>query len=287
VYPGPGGVTPSDQYAVQVMQNGRAKQSFVYLAQAQWRSNRSKTTSWTTFSFSGPVTVKVTKLKGSFSKCRILPGSYRIQPEIKSDGVVFKLDCPRKVSVEFDGDITHPLLVFADPLETDVPSRDDANVVYFGPGLHDIEDAYDVRSDTTVYLAGGVYVRGRLRSRDAQNIRVIGRGHMSNYLFEDIRIENADWRLFYITIDQNEFADSSRGMGQISDLVFRNISVDGPMKRANVVRGWDAGHRVRNVRFENVKVNGRYLGSSDEGNFEIDPNTTADIQFVVTTPPAK
>ena len=32
---------------------------------------------------------------------------------------------------------------------------------------------------------------------------------MSNYLFEDIRIENADWRLFYITIDKNEFADSS------------------------------------------------------------------------------
>ena len=114
-----------------------------------------------------------------------------------------------------------------------------------------------------------------------------GRGHMSNYLFEDIRIENADWRLFYITIDQNEFADSSRGMGQISDLVFRNISVEGPMKRPNVIRGWDAQHRVRNVRFENVKVNGRYLDGPEAGNFEIDPNTTANIRFVVTAPSAK
>ena len=110
---------------------------------------------------------------------------------------------------------------------------------------------------------------------------------MSNYLFEDIRIENADWRLFYITIDRNEFADSSRGMGQISDLVFRNSSVEGPMKRPNVIRGWDAQHRVRNVRFENVKVNGRYLDGPEAGNFEIDPNTTENIQFVVTPPPAK
>jgi len=49
---------------------------------------------------------------------------------------------------------------------------------------------------------------------------------MSGYSFEDIRIENADWRLFYITLAQNEFADSSRRMGQISDLVFRNITAD-------------------------------------------------------------
>ena len=70
VYPGPVDIAPSDQYAVQVIQDGRVADSFVYMTRAQWRSNRSKTTSWTTFSFSGPVTVRVTKLQGEFSRIR-------------------------------------------------------------------------------------------------------------------------------------------------------------------------------------------------------------------------
>jgi hypothetical protein len=111
-----------------------------------------------------------------------------------------------------------------------------------------------------------------------------GRGHMSNYLFEDIRIENAPWRLFYITIDRNEFADSSKGMGQISNLVFRNISVAGPLKRPSVIRGWDSGHRVSHVLFENVKIDGRSVAAPEDGNFQIDPNTTSDIRFAVTSP---
>jgi hypothetical protein len=40
---------------VKVLQGGKAQDSFVYLSRAQWRTNRSKTTSWTTFSFSGTV----------------------------------------------------------------------------------------------------------------------------------------------------------------------------------------------------------------------------------------
>jgi hypothetical protein len=105
---------------------------------------------------------------------------------------------------------------------------------------------------------------------------------MSDYLFEDIRIENADWRLFYITIDKNEFADSSRGMGRISNLTFKNITVDGPMKKPNTIKGWDSNHRVSNVLFENVMVNGKYITNAEEGNFEIDPQTTDNIRFKLT-----
>lgn len=107
---------------------------------------------------------------------------------------------------------------------------------------------------------------------------------MSDYLFEDIRIENADWRLFYITIDQNEFADSSQGMGRISNLVFRNISSTGPMRRPSVIKGWDADHRISNVLFGNVKIGGWIISGPAEGNVLIDPNTTDNIRFVVTEP---
>jgi len=98
-YPGPDGIAPSDQYAVKVTQAGKTRDSFVYLAKAQWRSNRSKTTSWTTFSFSGKVTVEVTKRQGHFKTCRVIPSSYGIEARKDGKSVVFELDRPRKVSV--------------------------------------------------------------------------------------------------------------------------------------------------------------------------------------------
>ena len=82
------------------------------------------------------MTVKVTKLKGSFSNCKILPSSYKISPRIRENSVTFKFDRPCKIAVEFDSDITHPMLVFADPLEKNVPSPTDPDVIYFGPGVH-------------------------------------------------------------------------------------------------------------------------------------------------------
>jgi hypothetical protein len=154
-YPGPAGIEPSDQYAVEVVQGDQAEASFVYITHARWRSNRSKTTSWTTFSCAGRATVKVTKLQGGFSTCRILPSSYGIRPRIDGNSIAFELDRPRKVSVEFDDDTTHPMLVFANPLECDVPQQGDSGVMYFGPGVHDVGEALDIPSDTTVYLAGG------------------------------------------------------------------------------------------------------------------------------------
>jgi hypothetical protein len=436
-YPGPDGVTPSDQYSVIVEQGGKQHDSFAYLCHAQQSTNRSKTTSWTTFSFSGPVTVVVTKLKGEAIKgCRILPSSYGIEPRTVGNTVTFELDRPRKVSVEFDDDITHPMLVFADSLEIDIPNADDPNVVYFGPGLHEMGDR-DMESGKTVYLAGGAYVKGRFKGKNVQHVTIRGRGilsgeeyphgktyndnliyiegrqttrvliegltlvnsplyniliygphntvrnvkmiswwfstdgayvedhgliedcfvkvnddafklyesdtvvrncviwqlengapfqiswnmpmdksgfhvknidiirmehrsdqinlaavnavhggngHMSNYLFEDIRIENANWRLFYITLAKHEFADRANEMGQISDLIFRNITVTGSFQRKNAIKGWDADHKVFNVTFENLKINGKYVRNADEGNFEIDPETTDNIVFKVTAP---
>ena len=433
-YPGPDGIAPSDQYAVKVQQSGKQYDSFVYLCNAQWRTNRSKSNSWTTFSFSGPVTVSVTKLKAETIKtCKILPSSYGIEPRIEGNRVTFELDRPRKVSVEFDGDIVHPMLVFADALETDVPNANDPDVVYFGPGLHEIGDT-TIGSGKTVYLAGGAYVKGRLKAHNVQDVtirgrgvlsgeeyphgsnyshnliniqgkqttRVLiegitltnsplyliliegphntvrnvkmmgwyfgtdgayvenegliedcfvkvnddafklyesntvvrdcviwqlengapfqiswnmptdnsgfhvknvdiirmehrteqinlaafdavhgGRGHMSDYLFEDIRIENANWRLFYLTLAKHEFAPRDGEMGQISHLTFRNITATGSLPRPNVIKGWDSQHKVFNVTFENLKINGKFIRNAEEGNFEIDPRTTGNIVFKV------
>jgi hypothetical protein len=54
------------------------------------------------------------------------------------------------------------------------------------------------------------------------------------------------------------------------------------MKKPNTIKGWDSNHRVSNVLFDNVKVNGRYITNAEDANFEIDPETTDNIRFKVT-----
>jgi len=184
-YPGPKGVTVGNYYAASVEQGGVDHSSFVYEVNRQQETSLSLTTSWTTFSFSGEVTVTVTRLGGEpISTCEVLPSSYGIETEVSGDTCTFELDRARKLSVEFDGDTTHPMLVFADALETDIPDPKDPNVLYFGPGLHDIGDT-TLTSGQTVYIEGGAVVFGRFlvgspdALADEEGITIRGRGVLS------------------------------------------------------------------------------------------------------------
>jgi hypothetical protein len=77
----------------------------------------------------------------------------------------------------------HPLFIFADPPETDVPARG-PGVHFFGPGVHDIGPHFAVKTGETVYLAPGAVVRGTITVRGA-NIRICGRGVLSGELLQE------------------------------------------------------------------------------------------------------
>jgi hypothetical protein len=77
----------------------------------------------------------------------------------------------------------HPLFIFADPPETDVPAPG-PGVHFFGPGVHDIGPHYAVKTGETVYLAPGAVVRGTITARGA-NVRVCGRGVLSGELLQE------------------------------------------------------------------------------------------------------
>jgi hypothetical protein len=87
--------------------------------------------------------------------------------------LVLTLDGPRKFSVEPDGK-QGPLLLFANPLEQDLPRPDAAGVVYFGPGIHRA-DRITLTNHQTLYLAGGAVVKGGVMAQ-GDNIRITGRG---------------------------------------------------------------------------------------------------------------
>ncbi len=178
-YPAPAGLAPSPHFRVEL---DAGTSVFVYLSPAQQKTNVSRDVSWAPFAFTGQVTVRVTKLEGEFTRVRVLPSHRGITPTLSGRTATFTLDRPGQFAVEFDESIAHPLLLFADAPErpADIPARDDPNVLWFGPGVHDLGEKFiEPKAGQTVYLAPGAYVRGRLRSRDAPGARLTGRGILS------------------------------------------------------------------------------------------------------------
>ena len=203
-YPGPSGFDASSQYKVTLNQGGSTYSSFVYLMNNTLTPGTGGSseldTSWTSFSYSGTVTVTIQVLQGNFSSARVLPTSAGIPIQSRGTTATFELTgetgqfaidfCETGLICQDSNDPVplHPLLVFANPIEKNPPSSVLANVqnvvpgtksapaqsippltsnenlLYFGPGVYDLTASYPagytIGSGQTVYLAGGAYVYG-------------------------------------------------------------------------------------------------------------------------------
>src|ERR1700693_85101 len=227
VDPTPPGIIPSSQYSVRLSQRGESVKSFVYQVKNPGflpngqpsgitsSSTLEHATSWTSFSFAGAVTVKVTN-SSPFTSARILPSHARIVPTVSGNSVSFTLDRPGQFAVDFcttgatcteanDTNLVNPMLVFANPLETKRPNPKNANVlavrpglsvpsgetvpqpsglqntIHFGPGIYDLGlTPFTIASNETVYLAAGAYVKGFFAfAPAATNAAIEGRGIVS------------------------------------------------------------------------------------------------------------
>ena len=132
------------------------------------------------FDFSGVVEVFVRKNNDNVQSVKLRPSSYAIKPTIRGNTITFKLTQPKKLSIEFNGDKLHNLHVFANPVEKNRPDSNDANVMYFGPGLHlapdSVKKEIHIPSNKTVYIAGGAVVKAKFVCDSVKNVRIIGRG---------------------------------------------------------------------------------------------------------------
>jgi len=174
-YPAPAGEALSPDYQVQAA----GQQVDVYMARVldppfagkEWDYGGSY--SFANFDVSGPVTVRIVS-KRPLGNVAIRPLSSGVRSTLVDDHTLnLTLDQPRKLSVEPDGK-KGPLLLFANPLETDAPKPDDKDVVYFAPGVHKPEKIL-LQSNQTLYIAGGAVVKAEVLA-EGTNIRICGRG---------------------------------------------------------------------------------------------------------------
>lgn len=129
------------------------------------------------FDFEGTVKIQVTVPEREFTNVSISPLSMGIEPEVDLENktITFYVSKPGTYTVMFDGAPERAVHIFANPLETDVPSPDDENVIFIGPGEWDIESIM-MESGKTLYISGGAVVHGIINANYAHDIEVRGRG---------------------------------------------------------------------------------------------------------------
>lgn len=181
-YPAPQGVEQKHDFTVCVREPGKEWQILdtyaVKVDEVRGTSHQVEKASLAYFDFAGEVEVSVTSNRGDIQTGRVRPLSYGITPQISGNMMTFKLNRPRNLSVEVNGDIFHNLHLFANPIdENRLRKLKGKNLIYFAPGVHQLPgDTLDIPSGKTVYIAGGARVIGSLRVKNAENVKILGRG---------------------------------------------------------------------------------------------------------------
>ena len=163
IYPAPDGEPLATNFTVTVGQDNVP----VYVAKVGTIDHSSHAgtflpndTAFASFDLGGRVQVTVT-CPEVIDHAAILPASSGIKPVISGHSLVFTVSKPCQLEVDVNGDWLHSLQLFVNPREADAPDPHDPNVIYYGPGLHQVEDVV-VGSGKTVYIAGGAVVYGKV-----------------------------------------------------------------------------------------------------------------------------
>lgn len=204
------------------------------------------------FACKGPLEITVT-VPAQIKKASVRPVSRGIKTKVEGNTLTFSIPGPDKLYIEIDD--YAPLCLFADPLEKDVPSPDDPNVHYFGPGVH--HPGYiKLKDNETLYIAPGAIVYGGIRADSVSNIRITGRGILDgNFEFRRmVRMENSK----NITVDGVLFR---YGNGWTNTLVnCENLKYHG----VKVLSFGPGGDGINPLGSRNVEISDCFLRCTDD-----------------------
>jgi len=254
VYPAPEGAALNSDFTVKVRQKGQAWQELpgylIKVDEVRGTSHHVENASMSSFDFSGEVEVSVTFNRGAVQSARIRPLSYGIVPEIDGNTLFFHLDRPRNLSVEVNGDIFHNLHLFTNPVVRFIPDKKDTNLVYFGPGIHQIDDGkLKVGSGKTVYLAGGAVLMGQVLIEGVHDVKLLGRGMIDHTVKMGVRIANSK------NVEVEGIFCTQCATGGSDSVTIRNV-------KSISYYGWGDGMNV--FSSNNVLFDGVFCRNSDD-----------------------
>ncbi len=264
-----------------------------------------ETTPMAYFDFDGTVNIKMTVPGEKIEKAIIRPLSLGIEPKINGDTLSFKLDQPAQLTIEINDNIHRAVHLFANPLEANAPKPGDPDVIYFGPGIHEV-GRIPVQSNQTVYIAGGAVVYGCIKAENLENLKIEGRGIIDGSIYDrwidtlvpiDLRncknssvegitmLDPSAWTLnIYssqnIKVDNIKIISARANSDGITIQSCKDVTVTNSFVRSwddsLVVKGYDGD--VKGITFDNC-ILWTDLAQSCEIGYETRANTIADVTF--------
>ena len=124
------------------------------------------------FSCSGKITLTITA-SSNIDSFVVRPKSRNLEAKVNGRNLTLTIPGPQKLYIEING-LPH-LAIFANPLEINPPKPNDPGVVYFAPGTHN-PGTITLKSNQTIYIAGGAIVNANIKGTDVRNVKITGRG---------------------------------------------------------------------------------------------------------------
>ncbi len=148
------------------------------------------------FSFSGdPVTISIT-VNQDMNSYLVGPSSKGYETKCEGNVISFDVKEPGQIYFKINGDNQSLLAIFADQveIEEEIPSSMADDVIYYGPGWHDVpNDSLHVAANRTLYIAPGAVLNARVKLT-GDNIKVMGRGMIRDP--EDNRMDTNEQYVF-------------------------------------------------------------------------------------------
>ena len=142
------------------------------------------------FAFEGTATVEVTGHSTAIRSWQINPLSRSIAARTHGNTLKLTLARPEKLEIQINGatsqvvDGDKLLYLFADAPEVAAPRSEDSDVLYFGPGNHDLPGGElkidDTDRHSALYVAPGAVLNASLDVRRTKPFKIFGRGFIQN-----------------------------------------------------------------------------------------------------------
>lgn len=117
--------------------------------------------------------------KRKFEKVTVHPLSRKIQPKVEDNKVQISFPGAGQYTVEFD-DYHHVLNVFINPEKDFHTCIECEDVLYYGSGVHYVDERIELKDGQTVFIDEGAVVYGAIEAVEKKDIKIIGYGILDN-----------------------------------------------------------------------------------------------------------
>ena len=203
------------------------------------------------------IKLEITVTEG-FTNYEIRPLSFDLSDMRRKNTVTLTIDRPMQFTFEPDG-YHHALHVFINP-KSQKPMGD---VIYYGKGEHTAGLIW-LTSNQTLYLEEGAVVYGIIYAKDAQNVRIMGRGVLDSSPYRRGNDSHTGGHEVIDALREKGLSDADiKFVGNLVLYNCRDVLIEGIILRDAPLWSLITRNNCENITIDNVKVIGQWRYNAD------------------------